>query len=223
MTNSLCPSWKIASFTISLTFSWYPFVKNSIALAYRSGVPSSPSRSGSSPTHSRIVRTAPANFWSLAWACSGDSSFLSLVPKPAQHQQSPGKMFVCERRRRYVLGLLNPSKSITGLGDLVPAISFCGLTGLASSRGSLAGLLTLCLLFECDPLTFPPFSDFCFLFLFLLCPSSVPPPRDDDPLGTSWSEEFELVIFTAFSESESLFLEGRLANCTMFGRGRGGV
>jgi len=88
MTNSLCPSWKIASFTISRTFSWYPFVKNNIAFAYLFGVPRSPSRSGSSPRHSRIVRTAPESFSRRAAACSGVSSFRSRVPRPAKYQTS---------------------------------------------------------------------------------------------------------------------------------------
>jgi hypothetical protein len=39
-----------------------------------------------------------------------------------------------------VLGLLNPSKSMTGLGDRVPG---SGSSGEASSRGSLAALLIL--------------------------------------------------------------------------------
>jgi hypothetical protein len=89
ITSSLCPSWNIAPFTISRTFSWYPFVKNNIAFAYLSGVPRSPSRSGSSPRHSRIVRTAPEIFCSRAAACSGVSSFRSRVPRPARYQTLP--------------------------------------------------------------------------------------------------------------------------------------
>src|SRR3954468_4020716 len=49
-----------------------------------------------------------------------------------------------------ILGLLSPSKSITGLGLLSSSIgSSSRLIGLASSLGSLAGLLLmLCLLLE---------------------------------------------------------------------------
>lgn len=95
ITISLCPSSKIAPLTISRTFCWYPFVKNSIALAYRDGVASRPSRSASSPTHSRIVRTASHILASLLSACSLVSSRRSRVPR---------------------LGRERPSKSITGLG-----------------------------------------------------------------------------------------------------------
>jgi hypothetical protein len=77
---------------------------------------------------------------------------------------------------------------MTGLGDLVPAGSCEGRRGEASSLGSLAGLLTLCLLFECDlPLNFAPRSDLDFFFLLLW-------PSDSDfrfkvPLGVLSSEE----------------------------------
>jgi hypothetical protein len=45
-------------------------------------VPRTPSRSGSSPTHSRMVRTAPESFDNRSAACSGVASSRSRVPRP---------------------------------------------------------------------------------------------------------------------------------------------
>jgi hypothetical protein len=110
-----------------------------------------------------------------------------------------------------ILGRLNPSKSMTGLGDLVPAMSVDGLGGDASSRGSRAGLLTLCLLFDlCTPLT-----GTCFLFFFLLSWFS-PDFRFRLPLAALLSEGFELGGRLMSSSSSSIALEGSLANSTIF-------
>ena len=58
--NSLwASSVKTASFRTCAGLEVYPWVIKSSAFAHRSGVLSSPSRSGSSPIHSRIVRHAP--------------------------------------------------------------------------------------------------------------------------------------------------------------------
>lgn len=79
---------------------------------------------------------------------------------------------------------------MTGLGDLVPAGSCEGRRGEASSLGSLAGLLTLCLLFEYDiPLNFAPRSDLDFFFFFLLLWPSDSDFRFKVPLGVPSSEE----------------------------------
>ena len=78
---------------------------------------------------------------------------------------------------------------MTGLGERVPARSL--EVGLGSSRGSLAGLLTLCLLLFFDiPLLPDPFSGFDFLFLFLLAwaPSDM---RFSEPLGVFSPEELK--------------------------------
>ena len=100
---------------------------------------------------------------------------------------------------------------MTGLGDLVPAMSVDDLGGDASSRGSRAGLLTLWLLFDlCPPLTVT-----LFLFFFLL--SCVSPDfRFRLPLVVLLSEEFELAGRLIFSSSSSIALEGSLANSTIF-------
>lgn len=111
--------------------------------------------------------------------------------------------------------MLSPSKSITGVGDRVPTSSFLGLGDEASSRGSRAGLLTLCLLFECDPLTLRLFSDFDFLLRFLdPCPSSSD-LRLEDPLRTSSSEALNEDISPTASSFSLLPLVGGLVNCTI--------
>jgi hypothetical protein len=113
-----------------------------------------------------------------------------------------------------ILGRLNPSKSMTGLGDLVPAMSVEELGGEASSRGSRAGLLTLWLLFDlCTPLTVT-----LFLFFFLFSWFS-PDFRFRLPLAELMSEEFELAGRLMSSLSSSIALDGSLANSTIF-RGR---
>jgi hypothetical protein len=110
-----------------------------------------------------------------------------------------------------ILGRLNPSKSMTGLGDLVPAMSVDDLGGDASSRGSRAGLLTLWLLFDlCTPLTGTR-----FLFFFLLSWFS-PDFRFRLPLAALLSDEFELGGRLMPSSSSSIALEGSLANSTIF-------
>lgn len=183
MTISLWPSSKMAPLTMSRTFCWYPLVKNSIALAYLSGVASRPSRSASSPTHSRIVRTAPHMRASRLSACSLVSSSRSRVPE---------------------LGRDSPSKSITGLGDrvtvpLAPAavllaevvvvvaasvvaaavcdvdfldFFFLGRSGI--SRGSRAGALML------SRRSWAPFTLWCLRFLWLDRSSPLRRPPEDE-------------------------------------------
>jgi hypothetical protein len=110
-----------------------------------------------------------------------------------------------------ILGRLNPSKSMTGLGDLVPAMPVDDLGGEASSRGSRAGLLTLWLLFDlCTPLTVT-----LFLFFFLLSWFS-PDFRFRLPLAALMSEEFELGGRLMSFSFSSIALEGSLANSTIF-------
>lgn len=82
ITSSSWSSWKTAPFIRSRTFSSYPLVKKSIALAYLMGVSRRPSRSGSSPMHSRIVRIAPESLSSRSSVSSGVASFRCLVPGP---------------------------------------------------------------------------------------------------------------------------------------------
>lgn len=108
-----------------------------------------------------------------------------------------------------LLGRLNPSKSMTGLGDLDPEASPSGRTGDASSLGSLAGLLTLNLLLETVPLVFGPLD----LLLRFLLPSA--PPTSDFlvPLGVFWPE---LGALDPPSMMGSLLpVEGGLANWTI--------
>src|SRR5687768_12941349 len=64
---------------MSRAFRWYPFVKYSIALAYRAGESSRPGRLGSSPMHSRMVFTAP-QILSIRSAESSGSDVLPFVP-----------------------------------------------------------------------------------------------------------------------------------------------
>jgi hypothetical protein len=87
MTISLYPSWKSALLRISSTLIWYPLVKNNSAFAYRDGVVSRPSRSGSSPTHSISVLTAAHIFASRASACSGPSSMRPRAPLPGRPER----------------------------------------------------------------------------------------------------------------------------------------
>ena len=110
---------------------------------------------------------------------------------------------------RNVLGRLNPSKSMTGLGDRVPETSSAGRTGDASSRGSLAGLLTLSLLLETVPFVFGPLD---LLLRFLL--ASAPPMSGLlTPFGVFW---LELGALDAPSMTVPLLpVEGGWANWTM--------
>jgi hypothetical protein len=122
-----------------------------------------------------------------------------------------------------VLGLLNPSKSITGLGDLVPTTSGSDVAGDASSRGSLAGLLTLCLLFffVVGPLAFVFVSvlDFLFLFVFWCCCCPSKPPETTSavncPLGVSLSDDEVAIADCETCESLLGDLGGDLANLIM--------
>ena len=106
-----------------------------MARAYLSGVPSSPSRSGSSPTHSRMVLTAPAIFWSRASASTGVASRRSRVPRPGwrgRHDQPVPHPLV---QMLYLLGQLRPSKSIGGFK----------VYGLAGRVGEVRGVRFLSL------------------------------------------------------------------------------
>ena len=82
ITSSSWFSENTALFTKSRTFSSYPLVKKSIAFAYLDGVPSRPSRSGSSPRHSNMVVIAPSNFSKRSSASSGVASKRAFVPRP---------------------------------------------------------------------------------------------------------------------------------------------
>lgn len=106
---------------------------------------------------------------------------------------------------------------MTGLGDRVIALSSIDSSGEASSRGSLAGLLTLCLRFErgFDPLTWEDFSAFDFLFFFLFNSPSTSDLRLRLPMACTWSEELDSGIFRA---SLSSSLARRPANWTILSR-----
>ena len=177
-------------------------MKKSIALAYRSGVPKRPSRSGSSPRHSRIVLTAPDNLCRRAAACSGDSSLRSRVPRPVQVNKDTDSITDI-----LLLGRLSPSKSMTGLGERTSSKSNLGLVGEGSSRASRAGLLILCLLFGRAPLGF-----FCedFDFLFLFVPSYRCPSSSDLrlllPLGFSLSGETDFRLSISLPSCASVEL-----------------
>ena len=68
--------------------------------------------------HSRIVRTAPRELFRCEQRLArAFHSGRSRVPLPAKKIRS-----VCDRFEEDLLGTLNPSKSITELGDLVPSI-----------------------------------------------------------------------------------------------------
>lgn len=119
---------------------------------------------------------------------------------------------------RDVLGLLNPSKSITGLGDLTSSSSS---TGDASSLGSLAGLLTLCLRFEAPLVFLVLFSDLDLdlRFRFLL-PSSV---RLAVPLGSASEESEDAIANLGLGEGEADGGEDKWANFPICRWRRGGL
>lgn len=118
-----------------------------MALAYRSGVSRNPSLSGSSPTHSRIVLTAPASFWTRSSVCSGVESNRSLVPGPVKSKKKIEHEITAAISSNAIAlhhlhGQLNPSKSIGGqrVYGLSGRLTIDGgVKGPASSLGSRGG------------------------------------------------------------------------------------
>lgn len=100
--------------------------------------------------------------------------------------------------KNYLLGLLRPSKSMTGLGDLV-VVSGSAKEDSGSSLGSLAALLMLCLL--------------AFLSLFLLFLLV--------KVSLSLLERFFDVPFNWISSLNLIFSGFALLDCTSSGVGFG--
>ena len=109
---------------VPFIFSSYPFVKYSIACAYRSGVPFNPSRSGSSPKHSRISRTAFASRvcrWSLSCSVASRRAFAPAAtsqvsyPRELHGQERPSRSTGVEYEDVGRDGLGTPTREILGL------------------------------------------------------------------------------------------------------------
>src|SRR3569833_700687 len=147
-----------------------------MALAYRFGVSPRPCRPGSSPTHSRMVRTASPIMVSLLAPSSGDSSSLARVPMPKERTyesllRSRNKWATAGKSD--VPGRTKPSSSINGLVNIVSISSefneFLGLADSGSSLGSLAAKTTQNHRFFWSLLPQAPSQrDLCFRFVLSL-------------------------------------------------------
>lgn len=145
----LCPSSsQMASLMISRGVCWYPLVRNSSALAYRDGESRRPGRVGSSPMHSRIVRTAP-HIFSRRCASEAGSGFSALPAamrvSPKQSRESVEEKVGRDEERWgwwdepvMTSDLLRSSRSILGLFDAAATAAASSSSSRLSAPSALA-------------------------------------------------------------------------------------